>query len=61
MDSRQARGVRPTERPGAGAINFEILVAASGANEDVVANGLDELWRRRIIQEQSINRYDCRR
>lgn len=37
---------------------FDLLLAASKADEDAVANGLDELWRRRIIREQGSRGYD---
>jgi DNA-binding SARP family transcriptional activator len=32
--------------------SFTVLTAASGAGEDSVVQGLDELWQRRIIREQ---------
>ncbi|MEZ4861430.1 MAG: AAA family ATPase [Caldilineaceae bacterium] len=34
------------------------LVAASNDDEATVVNGLDELWRRKIIREQGANAYD---
>ncbi len=37
---------------------FEVVLAACKEDEDAVTNGLDELWRRRIIREQGIHRYD---
>lgn len=37
---------------------LEMLARASGQDEEAVAHALDELWRRRIIREQSVNRYD---
>jgi DNA-binding SARP family transcriptional activator len=37
---------------------YEVLAAAGDEDEDAVANGLDELWQRRIITEQGINAYD---
>jgi DNA-binding SARP family transcriptional activator len=38
--------------------DFDVLAATSEDSEISVANGLDELWRRRIVREQDINRYD---
>ncbi len=32
--------------------SFPVLAAASGADEDGVVRGLDELWQRRIVREQ---------
>ncbi|MEZ4861801.1 MAG: BTAD domain-containing putative transcriptional regulator [Caldilineaceae bacterium] len=40
------------------AFTFDVLVAASVNGEDEVANGLDELWRRRVIREHSAHEYD---
>lgn len=37
---------------------FEVLAQASRENEDTLVSGLDELWQRRIIREQSENDYD---
>ncbi|MCU0502629.1 MAG: AAA family ATPase [Anaerolineae bacterium] len=37
---------------------FEVLSAACKEDEDAVTNGLDELWRRRIIREQGVHGYD---
>jgi DNA-binding SARP family transcriptional activator len=33
--------------------NADVLAAAAGVDQDIVVRGLDELWRRRIIREQS--------
>ena len=38
--------------------SFEVLVAASDQNEDEVVNGLDELWRRKVVREQGGSGYD---
>lgn len=38
--------------------DFDVLAATSEDSEITVANGLDELWQRRIVREQDINRYD---
>ena len=38
--------------------DYELLLTASDESEDAVAYGLDELWQRRIINEQGINAYD---
>jgi DNA-binding SARP family transcriptional activator len=40
------------------AFTTDILLAASDAGEDVVVQGLDELWRRRITREQGSDAYD---
>lgn len=40
------------------AFTLPLLVAASGEDEEVAVHGLDELWRRRIIQAQGEARYD---
>ncbi|MDQ1300155.1 MAG: hypothetical protein QG637_72, partial [Chloroflexota bacterium] len=37
---------------------FDVLAAACKEGEDAVSNGLDELWRRRIIREQGSRGYD---
>ncbi|MCB0187626.1 MAG: hypothetical protein KDE31_25330, partial [Caldilineaceae bacterium] len=37
---------------------FDLLCAASERGEDEVVNGLDELWRRKIIRERGANDYD---
>jgi tetratricopeptide (TPR) repeat protein len=37
---------------------FEVLARASEANEDALVQGLDELWRKRIVREQGANAYD---
>jgi tetratricopeptide (TPR) repeat protein len=36
----------------------DLLAQASDANEDELVQGLDELWRRRIIREQAADSYD---
>ncbi len=36
------------------AFSFPVLTAASGADEDSVVQGLDELWQRRIVREQGV-------
>jgi DNA-binding SARP family transcriptional activator len=36
----------------------DVLAEASGAAEDVMVGGLDELWRRRIIAERGVASYD---
>ena len=40
------------------AFTLGVLVHASGMGRDDVVSGLDELWQRRIIREQGLNRYD---
>ncbi|MFN8493654.1 MAG: BTAD domain-containing putative transcriptional regulator [Caldilineaceae bacterium] len=40
------------------AFTFELLVQASGHDEDALARALDELWQRRIIREQGMQTYD---
>lgn len=40
------------------AFSFELLVQASGGDEDALARALDELWQRRIIREQDGAAYD---
>ena len=37
---------------------FEVLAQASGAGEDMVVRGLDELWQHRIVQERAGDAYD---
>jgi DNA-binding SARP family transcriptional activator len=37
---------------------FNVLAEASGAGEDRVVRGLDELWQRRIVREQGEDTYD---
>lgn len=37
---------------------FDLLLHASGQDEDALARGLDELWQRRIIREQGAAAYD---
>ena len=40
------------------AFAFDVLAEASHEDEDWLVSGLDELWQRRIIREQSDNDYD---
>jgi len=40
------------------AFTFDVLRHASGADEETLVRGLDELWRRRIIREQGADAYD---
>jgi predicted ATPase len=40
------------------AFAFDVLAEASQEDEDALVRGLDELWQRRIIREQSENDYD---
>ena len=40
------------------AFTFPVLVAASGQDEAIAIKGLDELWRRHIVREQSADTYD---
>lgn len=40
------------------AFTFEVLAQASGADEDTLVSGLDELWQRRIVREQGQDAYD---
>jgi DNA-binding SARP family transcriptional activator/predicted ATPase len=40
------------------AFTFELLAHASEAGEDTLVHGLDELWQRRILREQSVSGYD---
>lgn len=37
---------------------FVMLARASGQDESTVVQGLDELWRRRLVREQGANAYD---
>ena len=37
---------------------FDVLASASGADEDTLVRGLDELWRRRIVREHGAAAYD---
>lgn len=37
---------------------FAVLARASGESENVLVQGLDELWQRRIVREQSGDTYD---
>jgi DNA-binding SARP family transcriptional activator len=36
----------------------ELLARVSGADQDALVGGLDELWRRRIVREQGVDAYD---
>ena len=38
--------------------SFAVLARASGESEDIVVQGLDELWHRRIVREQDGANYD---
>jgi DNA-binding SARP family transcriptional activator/predicted ATPase len=40
------------------AFTVEVLAEASGSEEEALVLGLDELWQRRIVREQSANTYD---
>lgn len=40
------------------AFTFELVLQASGQDEEVVVRGLDELWQRRIIHERGAHTYD---
>ncbi len=40
------------------AFTFAVLAQASGADEDILVSGLDELWQRRIVREQGQDAYD---
>ncbi len=40
------------------AFSFDVLREASGQDEEGLARALDELWRRRIVQEQGAGEYD---
>ena len=40
------------------AFTFAVLAHASGQDEAAVVQGLDELWRRRIVREQGADAYD---
>ncbi len=40
------------------AFTFQVLAHASRLDEDSLVQGLDELWRRRIIREQGVDAYD---
>ncbi|MCB0126364.1 MAG: hypothetical protein KDE58_29100, partial [Caldilineaceae bacterium] len=40
------------------AFSFDLLCAASERGEDEVVNGLDELWRRKVIRERGTTDYD---
>jgi predicted ATPase len=37
---------------------FDLLIQASGLDEDALVRGLDELWQRRIIREHAAHAYD---
>lgn len=37
---------------------FDVLAEAGRGDEDALVQGLDELWRRRLIREQGANAYD---
>ncbi len=37
---------------------FDVLRQASGADEESLVRGLDELWQRRIVREIGVNAYD---
>ncbi len=37
---------------------FDLLLAASGEDEETAVHGLDEMWQRRIAREQGANAYD---
>ena len=37
---------------------FDVLARASETNEDALVQGLDELWRKRIVREQDASAYD---
>ncbi|MDQ2713876.1 MAG: AAA family ATPase [Chloroflexota bacterium] len=38
--------------------SFAVLARASGKSEEVLVQGVDELWRRRIVREQGQDAYD---
>jgi DNA-binding SARP family transcriptional activator len=40
------------------AFDVDVLAEASGADEDTLVRGLDELWQRRIVREQGADAYD---
>lgn len=40
------------------AFTYEVLVQASGYDDDTLVRGLDELWQRRIVREQGGESYD---
>ena len=40
------------------AFTFAVLARASGAGEEILVSGLDELWQRRIVREQGPDAYD---
>src|SRR5262249_55897139 len=40
------------------AFALDLLMCASGSDEETVTNALDELWQRRIIREQDTASYD---
>ncbi len=52
--SPQAREVAHVAAIIGRAFSFPVLVRASGQEEDRVVSGLDELWQRRIVREQSV-------
>jgi DNA-binding SARP family transcriptional activator len=37
---------------------FDVLAQASGADEETLVHGLDELWARRVVREQGAEGYD---
>jgi tetratricopeptide (TPR) repeat protein len=53
--ARQAAGLAATIGR---AFSFEVLVRASGADEDALVRWLDELWQRRIVRDVGGNTYD---
>lgn len=40
------------------AFSLDVLIHASGSDEETVLRNLDELWQRRIVQAQDANSYD---
>ncbi|MEZ4711136.1 MAG: AAA family ATPase [Caldilineaceae bacterium] len=56
--STNARGLANMAATLGRAFSFDLLVAASEESAEAVVNGLDELWRRRLIREAGADEYD---
>jgi predicted ATPase len=56
--SPQARRIANLAAATGRAFAFDVLAEASNEDEDWLVRGLDELWQRRIIREQSDHDYD---
>jgi predicted ATPase len=56
--SAQARELAGVAATIGRAFTFDVLAQASGADEEVLVRGLDELWARRVVREQGADGYD---